>query len=301
MEEVKEQNVIKGKDAGIAFSLSAVLPVAVTYLVAFILMAVKKYDDVKDNAVFNISTYLLTQAGLAITLFIAKGLNKNVTLKNLCGFKRFDYRVAFLIPFVAFGTIFGLGFLNDYFVDGLKKIGLKVSGVSISMNNAGELVFALFAIAVVPAVLEEIVFRSVILKGTSGDKPLVTLLVCAFAFSLYHHNPAQTVYQFVVGWIYAYIAITTKSVLPTVILHVVNNAFVILFNYFVGDFLFGATLTAIFVTVGILALAICFVVYRFAFKMKAERSEEKADFKSFFLFSAVGIVVLVAEWIVGCL
>ncbi len=299
--EVKTENRISAKVSGAAFSLSALMPIVITYLVVLALIIAKVYDNVKDGAVFGIAAYAFAQIGLIVAFFIVKGLDKTTTFKTLAGVEKFDARIIILLPFVAFGMIFGLGFLNGYFIELLKIIGLKVNGVTLKTTNAGELVFALVCVAVLPAVAEEVFFRSIILKGVTFKRVLPTVLFSGFCFALYHHNPAQTVYQFVVGVIFAYIAIASKSVLPTMILHFVNNAFVILFGYFAGEFAFNTTLTAIFTVSGICCLVGCFAAYRFWFKIKADEVAENPDLKTFFLFSGLGVILCVVQWILGCL
>jgi membrane protease YdiL (CAAX protease family) len=48
-------------------------------------------------------------------------------------------------------------------------------------------------------------------------------VVSALIFGLFHINPAQIVPAFLLGLLFAYIYYTTKSLLPTIILHIVSN------------------------------------------------------------------------------
>jgi membrane protease YdiL (CAAX protease family) len=90
----------------------------------------------------------------------------------------------------------------------------------------------LFVIAVFPAVMEETVFRGLILKGLRQSKEIYAVLLCGALFALYHQKPEQTVYQFCCGAAFALVALRSGSVLPTVVAHFINNAWILIMTKF---------------------------------------------------------------------
>ena len=99
----------------------------------------------------------------------------------------------------------------------------------------------LAAIAIVPAVAEEFFFRGYLLHSMRGRLPAwLAILFTGLAFGLFHANVggivavervfSSTMLGLVLGWV----CWTTRSVLPGMILHALNNAFVVALAYW-GD------------------------------------------------------------------
>ena len=77
--------------------------------------------------------------------------------------------------------------------------------------------------ALVPAVLEEILFRYIPIKLLSGHSPRYAVLLSAIFFALVHHSFASIPYAFVAGIVLAALTIAYESILPAIIIHFVNN------------------------------------------------------------------------------
>jgi membrane protease YdiL (CAAX protease family) len=90
----------------------------------------------------------------------------------------------------------------------------------------------ILAIGIVPGIVEETLFRGVILWGLLGrTTPVRAVLLTALLFGVMHLNPWQFLAGFVLGSIYGAIILWTGSILPAVVAHVLNNtAFVIISN-----------------------------------------------------------------------
>jgi hypothetical protein len=81
------------------------------------------------------------------------------------------------------------------------------------------------AIVLIGPVVEELLFRRAVVDSLlrSNYSPAKAIVVSALIFGLFHINPAQIVPAFLLGLLFAYIYYTTKSLLPTIILHIVSN------------------------------------------------------------------------------
>ncbi len=80
-------------------------------------------------------------------------------------------------------------------------------------------------IAVAAPILEEILFRGVILDGfLKNYKPLHAILASAFIFAIIHGNLIQGLSALVAGTLFGWIYWKTKSILPSIILHAINNS-----------------------------------------------------------------------------
>ena len=83
--------------------------------------------------------------------------------------------------------------------------------------------FFLMVVVAAP-VLEEILFRGIILDGyLKNYKPINGILVSALLFALIHGNLAQGIGAFLLGFLFGWIYWKTKSIIACIFLHAVNN------------------------------------------------------------------------------
>jgi membrane protease YdiL (CAAX protease family) len=85
------------------------------------------------------------------------------------------------------------------------------------------LVPTLFAIGVMPAIAEEMVFRGVLARGLATRWPVFAVLGSTVAFCGFHLLPAQMLGVLPIGLALGYLAIRADSIVPTMIAHLVNN------------------------------------------------------------------------------
>jgi membrane protease YdiL (CAAX protease family) len=82
-----------------------------------------------------------------------------------------------------------------------------------------------FVVVIAAPVLEEIIFRGIILAGfLKNYRPSNAILVSAFLFALIHGNLAQGIGAFVIGLLLGWIYWKSNSIIPCIILHGINNA-----------------------------------------------------------------------------
>jgi sodium transport system permease protein len=82
----------------------------------------------------------------------------------------------------------------------------------------------ILAVAVAPAICEEVLFRGVLVRGLATRfVPLAAVLVGAIVFSLYHLRIVQLVPTFTLGLVLGYLALRADSAVPGMIAHLLNN------------------------------------------------------------------------------
>lgn len=94
------------------------------------------------------------------------------------------------------------------------------------MNDAIRLNFISFIlIGIAPAILEEVLFRGIVLKGMLKNySPAKAILWSAAFFGIFHLNPWQAVPAFIIGIFIGWIYYRTRSLLPGMLLHGLNNS-----------------------------------------------------------------------------
>lgn len=266
-------------------------------IVAYVVAAVIKiaFNPAESDLVFYASGFFL----ISLALFFASlfTVKKNaLDVKDVTKFK-FHPKFIAVILLTLFGTLFGFSKLNDYFVAFLQTFGYVPNVITLPEKSVASVIVCVVFIAVIPAVTEEFLFRGLLLKSSEYFGKVFAVIVSATAFSLYHMSPAQTIYQFVLGVIYGFIALSSESVLPTIILHFLNNFTVIVLNYFFPTFNPEFNVEIILAVLGVLSVvcALMITLYKFDFsKPKCAEKEEKIDYAILVL---PGFFICAVMWI----
>jgi hypothetical protein len=135
--------------------------------------------------------------------------------------------------FILLGTIscIGIGMISSMFYliysTILMIFGLTIPEPDFSFPKQSEYL-ALFLIYVcfLGPVLEEIIFRGFILKSMQKYGNLTAIIVSSILFSMFHLNLVQFVNPILMGIVLAFIAIKSKSIVPSIIAHIFNNTII---------------------------------------------------------------------------
>jgi membrane protease YdiL (CAAX protease family) len=93
-----------------------------------------------------------------------------------------------------------------------------------------------FMVGITGPVLEECLFRGIILDGfLRRYRPGKAIFWSAFLFGLFHLNPWQFIPGFVIGLFLGYLYFKTRSLIPVILVHIVNNSFSYLVMYIYGE------------------------------------------------------------------
>ncbi len=195
--------------------------------------------------------------------------------------------------------LFSLGELNGLFLQFLENFGYQNIEIELPSTAGFGIVGVLLAVAVLPAVMEELFFRGIFLRETKEFSLLGRVLLCGGLFALYHQNPAQTIYQFICGAAFAYVAAKAGSFLPTVLSHFINNALIVVL-YANGITAFEGGTYAFILVLSAICLVGTLVYFLFFDKKNEEKkSARKGVYKEFFTCAALGITVLGLTWLLA--
>lgn len=101
---------------------------------------------------------------------------------------------------------------------------LALLGKSDVVDVSGSLLPHLLRHALLPAVIEELIFRYVPIRLLGGRSSRAAIIVSSVMFALVHMSLFRIPYALAAGVIFAYITILTGSILPSMLLHFANNA-----------------------------------------------------------------------------
>jgi len=167
---------------------------------------------------------------------IALGIIIFRSVKRLDGDFKNSYALnSFNWKYIIVGIVFAVGIsiiISE--IDNLTRVILPmpqfVQTIYNSMVHAEVNIWtSVFTLCIVAPVTEELLFRGLILQGflSSMSKHKAVFLSALF-FALFHVSPWQFIGPFIIGVVFAYLFIETKSVFPSMILHGIFNLLPIL-------------------------------------------------------------------------
>lgn len=134
------------------------------------------------------------------------------------------------------------------------------------MRSIWDLLLAIIAIAVVPAIVEELYFRGTLQKTITdwSGKPFVAIVITAILFSAFHFSYFGFLSRMSLGIVLGLIYYYTKTIWLPILMHFVNNAIGVTALYAVRnnpkkiDQVMDSNLTYYWVVIGFIALFILF-------------------------------------------
>lgn len=140
-----------------------------------------------------------------------------------------------LLGGISFNILISAGI---YFLPDILKVNYDGAINNISMSNFW--IINLVSAGIVTPIVEEIIFRYGILGCFIDINPVLAIFYQAILFATVHGNPIQMIYTFILGVTFGYLTYKTKSILPSILLHIsLNSSTIIVSNMFNNYAFFG--------------------------------------------------------------
>ena len=147
---------------------------------------------------------------------------------------------------------------------------------------------ALTAFAIVPAVVEEYVFRGVVLGEYLKIETGAAVLISSIFFALLHFSLGSVLYGFFFGCIFALVRIATGNLIYTVVMHLIFNSVNVLLSYASPERI-PEWAVAAFMIAGIIGFVILLIVF---FRKNRVKLAEKSSLKRYRLITKEGYVTV---------
>lgn len=158
-------------------------------------------------------------ASIFVFSYVEKG--NNLPVKNITAKQKVK------IVFISIMIIFALQYLLTLVV--YPNIGLDYSSTDMFDINSDSSLFSkvilVLALAVTPAIFEELFFRKAIIDLSSKFGKKFALIFSALLFGIIHMNLSQGLFAFIIGIIFGVIYLYTNDIKLTMIIHFINNGF----------------------------------------------------------------------------
>ena len=173
--------------------------------------------------------------------------------KELCEDKMLlpkEGTLSLMLPAIAptVSAVIGLSYLT--------ALLLGLFGIEDELVLEGNYFTALIRYAIFPAVFEELLFRYLPLRLTAGHSGRATVLFSSIFFALVHCSLFQIPYAFIAGIIFITVDMMCGSVLPSVIIHLINNALAVSVYFFGSNEVFGIVYTTVLAALSLVSVLV---------------------------------------------
>ena len=196
------------------------------------------------------------------------------------------FHAPLLAPFMIISTVainFVAAQVNSSLITLLAPdlFNMASSEVAYAQMSVLEMVLMFISTAILPGILEEFVFRGLMLTNLAPYGRGTAILGSALLFGLMHMNPQQFFYTTMMGIILGYVYVRTRSIWVCIAIHILNNGLAVVQEIFFGTMEYAdanfasAILTAVVVALGGLSILILLAV------RAAKRKKSPAEIGSF--------------------
>lgn len=224
-------------DVGVALIVSVLLQKVIFIVMVMLLRAFVGAGLETGSTMFTVLNYTFSN----ISTYVPKLLAFGVLYKKYRPLKRLDtqyenksYYPLILIPAMFAFAMWGSNITTciNYILQllfGAGEIQNVMDAIAPSSFSAG--VVTLIFTAFVAPVFEEIIYRHLLLRSLKpiGDTPAI--IISALVFGLAHGNFDQFAYAFLSGIIFGLVAVRYDTIIPGMVLHLINNFFVTVITY----------------------------------------------------------------------
>lgn len=172
--------------------------------------------------------------------------------------KASTYLVVAFLPLTLLSTLL-INFIS-LMVQSFMGVEFTSGMEDMAVTSVKDFLFMTVFIAIIPAILEEIAVRGVLLQPLRRFGDGFAIVVSAVIFSLLHGNMVQIPYTIMAGIYFGYVVVATGSLWPSIILHFLNNFYSVMITAFDSNF---NVATANVLTLGTLGLMTVFGIFAF--------------------------------------
>lgn len=286
------------KNDGFRAFASAVFSMSVLNLLYSIILTA--FPSIEGDAVFWCANAIMQLALVGVVLAYCKV--RNISVISAASLRQ-KPRALDLLCVVGIG-VGALAFmlpLQNFLVMWLESMGINTS-VSLPIDDtAGNIVLLVVIACVMPAFCEEFVFRGVLGNGLAELGIWRASVIGGLLFSLFHMNPAQTLHQFVMGFLFVFYILASGSFWTSFAAHLLNNLLTIVLTLTLGKKIDAWSMEywCVFMLAGIVVAVPLFLVMckksRFVDREKEEYDVKQKN-ETIFLF-AFALFVCVLFWV----
>lgn len=200
-------------------------------LLVYALLLFGLYEDYLENAALQngVSIAFVTFGCLGVP-FILLSLRKGTpSYHKVLPFNApEDKSKALYLICIGFAVCLASNYCASWFEMIAGGFGFEIEGVETAETQSfGDSALSMLAAAFAAPLVEEFVFRGVIMQPLRRYGDRFAVVASAFIFSLCHGSPTSIVFAFISGLALGYAAVASKSLWTGIIIHFLNNFFAV--------------------------------------------------------------------------
>lgn len=202
---------------------------------------------------------------------------------------KFPLFLATVFPTVA--VIFGLSCLANIVI-------FALTGRTSSPQISDNLPLAILTSALLPAILEEVLFRELPMRVMREESPLELVLTSALFFSFVHHSFFAIPYAFFAGVAFIVIDLLCDSLLPSIIIHFLNNLLSVLWIFYSERIVFVWAFVSVLLLLALISAVFLFLKRKAIVRLFKERFGKftiTAPSKTLLIFIIPSLVIATME------
>ena len=275
-------------DGAANYIVAYIFQIILQLLFTIILIATMTVEE--RNGFSHTSTYvyiicIVNEISIGLTpLSYSKVLGQNY-YKDM-GFKKMlDIKQILLLVAIAVFTICAFAPLATYVKQFFDITGFDSSNLtSLEVKDAGSLIGGILLLALMPAILEEILYRGMLARALTRKSFVFAIFMGGFMFALMHGNPVQFVHQFFLGVVCCIVYFASGSIYASIIVHFINNTIAVVGSYiaYLHPFTIPTYASILMIVVGIIILSILLYVFIYIANKNAKLSRGIKAFNQVF-------------------
>ena len=263
----------------VAFILQLILQLLFT-IVLMATMTIDERNAFDDTYAYRVIIIIVNEISIGLTpLFYSKVLGQNY-YKDMGFKKKLSLPKILMLIAIAFLTVVAFMPIAQFFFDLLVKTGYNTAKLTtLTVQTPAQLIIGIFLFALMPAALEEILYRGMIARAFKKKSFISAILLGGALFALMHASPAQLIHQFFLGCVCCIAYFATGSIYAPIIVHFVNNLIAVVGSYIL--YLNPVNFTTLtFVLMFVIGLILLFVALFVFLKMCNKKVHIKMGFRN---------------------
>lgn len=197
-------------------NLFSLIIIVLQILGAFIIGAISVAHKFSATQILLFSDLFILLLPINVYFIITKLPVKETLRFNKLGLVDIIITIAIGFLFIPIGSF--LSIITSFFFE--NNVVDVMNQLSVSSN-----ITFFIIIALLPAILEELAVRGIILSGYKNISIHKAAIITGLIFALFHLNPPQFLYTFILGIMLAYVVYYTNSIFSSMIIHFIFNGF----------------------------------------------------------------------------
>lgn len=312
---ISEKKAIKKSALKVGFTLLAVFSImffaSVPILIVTSILGIptERVIDFLSEPTIAMTFQAVMSIFMVLLPFLVLAKTENLKISNVINFAPPKKKIT--LPFIMTVSVYGFvfSFATGILLSILEEFGLKAPEINtVYPTSFSGIVITVIASVILPALLEEFAIRGVVLGMLRRFGDGFAIICSALTFGLMHASIMQIPYTFLFGIVLAVVVIKTESIWTGVILHGINNALAIVFEY--CEIFYGAEKSHIIeliticlmIIISIIGIILLLKADPQAFKIETSKTEnsEKKKFR-YFIFSPTIILGIILSIVFGFL